>query len=484
MPHDELPLLPLLLDRVPPGLVQALGQEGIPFVHCAANPLAGRFVLFDSRLGPVPSLAPGQTALDIDRLRPAGKDDPLELLLDEQAARHDWKIDGLTVTEEIARVDHRAVRQRLLRDLRREIEQAGGVWLCVSAFPFPYRSALNFRIDYDEYEANDVAATLEAIAGNEDATSHFVCGSQYQSQGATLARLRGLDVGSHGYRHHTYLTEAENLENIRRGIDVLRQHGIEPSGFVAPHGRFHRPLLAAMEQLEISHSSEFALAYDDLPFFPQQSRVLQIPIHPVCLGIFLDAVEGEGPKRAAAASQAARTAIEYFEQVVRSKYRAGEPVFVYGHPTGRLGCYPQLLQTVFQAAANCAALWKTTLTGFAQWWRRRAEIRLTVVRQKDQFIVTADGQPDNYRVAVEYWRGAHVARMPLDAGTLRFWPSALAYENHSPATHIRPVRSDRPEGLRGRIRRLIDWEKVTPVEEIPGDNWRNLAKRTLRRLRH
>ena len=41
---------------------------------------------------------------------------------------------------------------------------------------------------------------------------------------------------------------------------------------------------------------------------------------------------------------------------------------------------------------------------------------------------------------------------------------------------------DRPEGLRSRIRRLLDWERVTPVEEIGTGTWRNWAKRTLRQL--
>ena len=49
-------------------------------------------------------------------------------------------------------------------------------------------------------------------------------------------------------------------------------------------------LKAALEKLQVGHSSEFGLAYDDLPFWPRQSSVLQVPVHPVSLGIFLNAV--------------------------------------------------------------------------------------------------------------------------------------------------------------------------------------------------
>ncbi len=243
-----------------------------------------------------------------------------------------------------------------------------------------------------------------------------------------------------------------------------------------------------MEALRISHSSEFGLAYDDLPFFPRggdncadESSVLQIPIHPVSLGIFLEAVQGEGARRASTTQQAVRAAIDYFRQTAREKYHAGEPVFFYGHPTGRLGRYPQVLHAVFDTADAFGAIWKTTLSRFAAWWRLRGKVRLTVIRRGEIFTVTSSGRPAGYRVAVEYWRGRHVARMPLDGRVLQFSPSALAYESRAPRGGVRPVRIDRPEGLRGRLRRMIDWERVTPLEEIPGGGWRNWAKRTLRR---
>lgn len=483
MADNLLPLLPLILDNVPPGLVQVLAQQGVPFRHHRSTAAKGRLVLFDSRRGPCRPLDYGQVAVDVHRLRSGWDRDPFEELLDERSGRHQWEIAGLKVTEEIARVDRRALRGRILEQLRLEIERAGGVWLCVAAFPFPYRSALNFRIDYDQYDPGDFDATLRTLEGNERATSHFVNAAAYLPHDDALGRLRGLDVGSHGYRHHTYLTEEENLTNVSRGIETLRALRIEPSGFAAPHGRFNRGLLAALERLGVGHSSEFGLAYDDLPFFPHNGQVLQVPIHPVSLGIFLEAVRGEGPRRAAAMQQAVRAAIDHFRETARLKYRAGEPVFFYGHPTGRLGRYPQVLRAVFDTADTFAAIWKTTLSEFAAWWRARAEVRMSVVRHQDNFVVTASRDPSEYRLGIEYWRGRHVARMPLEGRVVQFSPSALAYENRAARPDVRPVRVDRPEGLRGQIRRWIDWERETPIEEIDTTHWRNWAKRTLRRLR-
>ena len=487
MANERLPLLPLILNDVPQGLRQALAQEGIPTAERRPGPPGGRFLLFDSRFGKREPPAAGQIGIDVNRLRQGFREDPFEALVDERSARFAWKIGGLALDEEIARVDKRAVRRRLLEKLRVRIEKAGGIWLRVSAFPFPYRSALSFRIDYDEYDPADFDATLAAIAGNEGATSHFVGGAAYEGARDALARLQGLDVGSHGYRHHTYRTAEENLKNIGRGIEVLRAAGIEPSGFAAPHGRFHRRLLLALETLGVTHSSEFGLVYDELPLFISAANLLQIPVHPVCLGLFLEAAKRECERASqpadALAGAAVDQAIGHFDQVIRSRYHSGEPIFLYGHPTGRLGRHPQVLRRVFDAASGCGALWKTTLSEMNRWWRARARVRLTVTRHEGQYVLVVHRTAPGYRLGIEYCRARHVALMPLERHVVRFSPSALAYETRGEPPSVRPVRVDRPQGLRGRIRRLIDWERVTPIEEISGGDWRNWAKRSLRRFR-
>ena len=486
MNDSRPPLLPLVLAEVPEGLRVALAQEGIPFVPLRPGAARGRFLLLDGRKRPCPLPAEGQVAVDVGRLCDGPDRDPFEALLDEQSRRFQWQMAGLELVEEIARVDKRAVRRRVLGRLRATIEQAGGIWLRVSPFPFPYRSAFNFRIDYDQHHARDFAATLDAVAGNEQATSHFVVGSAYQGAGEALARLRGLDVGSHGFWHHTYRNEDENLHNVGRGIEVLAAAGLGPRGFAAPHGRFNRGLLAALETLGVPYSSEFGLAYDELPFFPDGSDVLQVPVHPISLGLFLDALRRQCRDRVARIPELAEAAVDgavrYFGELAAARYRSGEPVFLYGHPTGRLGRYPRLLGQVFQTISQFGGIWRTTMTEFAAWWRLRSQVRLTVRQAGADYVVSTQHKPAGYRVGIEYWRGEHVALMPLDRLRVRFSPGALAFQNRAATPGFHPVRIDRPEGLRGRIRRVLDWERVTPVEEIGTGTWRNWAKRTLRQL--
>ena len=474
----SLPLLPLILDGVPQGLRQAIAQEGVPCRDRRQGRSEGRFVLFDSRTNHRFHLGPGQVAIDVGRLHGPGVDDPFRALADERAALHQWQVGGLSIREEIAAVDKRAVRRSVLDALRFQIEEQGGVWIRLAAFPFPYRNAFNFRLDYDHYDPDDFSSTLEAIAGCESSTSHYVNGAAFASSGDALTRLRGLDVGSHGFWHHTYRTVEENLRNVGRGIEALRSARIEPSGFVAPHGRFNRTLLIALETLGVTHSSEFGLAYDELPFTVGSGAVLQIPIHPVCLELFLEAVAASSPT----GDDAVRWAIDYYRKLIRLRCQAGEPIFLYGHPTGRRGRQTDVLRAILESVSSSSAIWRTTLSRFHAWWRARASVQFSVTRQGERLAVVVTRSAPDWRLAIEYLQGPRTAVMPLEAETVSFVPDALAYEKRETSRGIQPTRIHRAEGLRGRVRRWIDWELVTPVNQIGTGNWQNWTKRTLRRL--
>ncbi|HWB13261.1 MAG TPA: DUF2334 domain-containing protein [Pirellulales bacterium] len=472
--------LPLLLADVPPSLRCALEREGVPFAE-AHSGRAGRFVLFDSRRR-APALDRDQVAIDVDHLRRGRTHDPFQALADERAACFEWHVGRLAVRETVARVDQAAVRKRLLSDLRTLVESAGGVWMRLSAYPHPYRTAFNFRLDHDQYDAHDFQATLSAIEGHEHAISHYVCAATHARHGDALARLRGAHVGSHGWWHHTYREQSDNATNIRRGIDCLRACGLNPTGFAAPHGRFHRNLLAALEELAVTHSSEFGLAYDDLPFFPSQSNVLQIPIHPICLGICLDAAR-RIPCRPISDAEAAESTLEHWQTVASEKHRAGEPIFFYGHPDGRVGQFPHVLRELLETVSQLPGTWCTTLAAFEDWWRARSGVRLEVVRRDDQVQVTARGLPSGYRCALECHRGQEMAIVELENQRMSFSDAALSWQRQRPLRPIRAAGLRHPMGVRAGIKWYLDWEKVTPIDQIDAQSWRGWAKRTLRRMR-
>ncbi len=484
MQEARPPLLPLILADVPRTFARMLGQEGIPFEYAGEGAAAGRFLLYDSAYSSRPRMAAvGQVPIDVRMFATGEAEDPYVALDDERTLRRHWRIGGLDISQEVARVDRASVRRRVMARLRGAIESAGGVWLRVAAYPFPYRSAFNFRINYDQYDRDDFDATLRIIDGHDEAFSHYVCAADFEQHPDVLARLRGRDVGSHGFWHHTYRDATENLRNVRRAIDALRDAGIQPAGFAAPHGRFNRGLHSALAVLGVRHSSEYGLAFDELPFFPSDLDILQIPVHPINLGLFLDAADRAFSGERSGEAVAADVASAHLTRVATAKYQAGEPIFLYGHPTARLGKYPHVLRTVLDTVWGFGAVWKTNLSEMAQWWRARAKVRLRVTRENRQIVCTIDERPQNFPIGLEYWRGDHVAPMAAEENVVRFLPEALGFQNRKTLPLPQPVRVDRSEGLRGSLLRYLDWERVTPVEEINATRWRGWVKRTLRRLR-
>lgn len=479
----RLPLVPLVLGDVAPSLVRALGQEGIVCRAFRRGAMQGRFVLYDSRRTRRWDVGHGQVAIDVAPLADGCEEDPFAALDDEQSRAARWMLGSLSVEERVARVDKRGVRRRLMGGLRAMIEAAGGVWLRVAAFPYPYRSAFNFRIDHDAFDEADFGATLDALAGWEDATTHFVCAATHAGEREALARLDGLDVGSHGYWHHTYAGAAENAANIIRGIEALRGAGLEPVGFAAPHGRYVPGLAETLVALGVRYSSEFGLAYDELPFHLADGRLIQVPIHPVCLGICLEAAVKSRGNRAEAGALAATLTVEHFAQVARSKYAGGEPLMFYGHPDGRLGRHPQVLRRLLAVVDGFTGVWRTSMTSLAAWWQARSEVRLRVFEQDGGYEIVVDRRPAGYRLGVECLRGDAVGALAVDGAVTRFAIGGLALEHRATEELAGPVRVDRAGGVREALARVLDWERVTPIDQIDVTHWRGWAKRMLRRLK-
>lgn len=473
-----------MLDEVPETLARILAQEGVPALPQSDDEVIGQFVLWDSARKPGPHLHPGQVGIDVAGLR-RGPQDPFRLLNTERSNVHGWRCGSLLLEETVSVVDRRAIRRFLIAQLRRKVEEAGGVWLRLSCYPYPYRTAFNFRIDYDDYDEEDFATTLALVERQPDRFTHFVCSSAYENHAEAVDRLRGCDVQPHGHWHHTYRNKNENLANIRRSIDWLEGLGFSARGFAAPHGRFHRGLLAALDELQVGYSSEFALAYDDLPFFPQKSTVLQVPVHPICLGLFLDAAEkSRGTGSAVSRATAVDMATAYFENVIRRKYAAGDPIFLYGHPTGRLGTYPEVLAAVLQRVSGLADVWYTTLTEFAGWWRSRQDVVAQLHRRGRVFTLFVDRQSLPLPLGVEFCRGSQVALFQSTGPLVRFVEEELDFEVRRSSKLPQAHRIDRPESVREIIKRQIDWETVTPSAEIKDRTWRGWTKWLLRQLRN
>ena len=133
--------------------------------------------------------------------------------------------------------------------LRQQVLAGGGIWIRLAPFPYPFRSAFNFRVDLDEPVPEDYhrfALTRNLLA---DCCTHFVSTHAYENEGEVLSDLRRHDTQSHGHFHYVYRDPEANFRNLERADRVLRDAGFAPAGFAAPHGRWNPGLDDAVEWL-------------------------------------------------------------------------------------------------------------------------------------------------------------------------------------------------------------------------------------------
>jgi len=480
--------LPLLLWKVPPGLELILAQEGVAFETVDdAHPFSfrgGRFVLYDGRA--VASsylrslLRPDHVAIDIDILRRGEPVDPFEALIDNKAARGSWAIGPWTLCERVARFPKAWIRRRLIGKLREAVTRAGGIWIGLASFPHPYRSAFSFRADLDEPAPADYHRFAAARAPLDGCCTHFVSTNAYTYHESVLADLRQHDTQSHGHFHHVYSEPEANRANLERAHRILWSSGFEPVGFAAPHGRWCQSLDDQLEDLGYLYSSDFQIGHDDLPFYPWKgdrfTRILQIPVHPVCEGLFLEAgLDDPG------------IIADYLGGVVRAKLDAGELAVVYGHPERRLARMPEVLTALARVIDSQPLVWRANFSELARWWRWRGERRYMVMPREDHRLeILFDEWDTEYDLAVEIHRGRFRCSLPVTGPRMSLGLAGLVYQRGDRSEgSLDPPTIDRGNlSLKQAMRTALDWETVTPLNEIPRSSISNRLKRGLRRWKH
>jgi peptidoglycan/xylan/chitin deacetylase (PgdA/CDA1 family) len=384
----------------------------------------------------------------------------------------------MIVHERISRIDQGLLREQLLQALRNLVDRHGGTWVRLARYPYPYRSAFNFRADLDEPYPRDFRRFAHDSQAIADCTTLFVSTRAYGRDMAILRELADYDAQSHGHDHVVYRDEEMNLRNLRQAHDILDAHGLTPTAFAAPEGRWNEGLDRVIESFGYEYSSDFQLSFDDLPFFPWRdgrfSRVLQVPIHPICEGLFLDAGALDLGEFSG-----------YLRRTARAKIDAGEPVFLYGHPERRLGRHPKPLDALIQEVAREPLLWRVTLTAFARWWRWRS-LRKWSLRARGPGLLEVQFEDGDaaYPLALEVLRGEHVASIPIRTARTTFRSDQLAFEKRRPPSdRLQVVRTVPDGGFKQVVKQMLDWETVTPIEELPSRTLRDQLKRKLRRWR-
>jgi hypothetical protein len=144
---------------------------------------------------------------------------------------------------------------------------------------------------------------------------------------------------------------------------MLKGMGIECRGFASPFGKWNQGLAMALERTGYLYSSEFREGRNVFPFYPmaggKKAGVLQVPVHPISLGNLLES------------GYSVQESMDYFDRAIDLLYSEQVPIFLYGHPAGRIGKYPKVLDGIFKKVKKLDGIWFTNLTEYAEFWKKK-----------------------------------------------------------------------------------------------------------------
>ncbi|MCE7934077.1 MAG: hypothetical protein DYG96_05735 [Chlorobi bacterium CHB2] len=300
---------------------------------------------------------------------------------------------------------------------RRGIHRQLALLHALRSLPFPTRwrfpgnapTIFCYRIDSDHGTRQQIEQLHHLSQRYHVPITWFLHTEAHEGWIERFAEFEGDEIGVHCHRHRTFRGYRKNVENIRRAIALLGQQGISPRGFAAPNGFWNPGLADAVADCGFLYSSEFSLAYDDLPFHPwhdwrkEFGGVLQVPIHPVSPGNFrrVGATPGQ--------------MIQHYQQALASKVDSGEPIIFYDHPTHQQwGVTEAVFTEVCQRKIPAI-----TMGSYAEWWIQRSKARVEASIENGVLSVQTHNGPKDLMLNLEHnlenrTLVAATATLPLD----------------------------------------------------------------------
>uniref|UniRef100_A0A7C6EDN0 NodB homology domain-containing protein n=1 Tax=candidate division WOR-3 bacterium TaxID=2052148 RepID=A0A7C6EDN0_UNCW3 len=291
--------------------------------------------------------------------------------------------------EQVACVSRGELRRLVVNCLRQLLFEQGCYYVHLWYYPNRFNTCFTFRVDTDFSPFPEIGSVLKLAEENKLSFTWFI---NTRAQAKDLAKFSswqrsGQDIQLHCFQHNVFPDYARNYANLSRGKDALWAVGIKPIGFAGPFGEWNENLASGLEALDFKYSSEFGLGYDDLPFYPvvkgKKSNVLQIPIHPICVGRLLQAGFNFNE------------IFLYFKHYINSHYAMREPIMIYDHPH-RINQMLQLFDTLFKWIKSMKDIWLTNFTQFMEWWKQRESVNYDTIIQNGQIEISTKDEDKTF----------------------------------------------------------------------------------------
>jgi len=327
-----------------------------------------------------------------------------------------WKrfegVNGKNPIENVSFINKAGIREKVICEVKKELFRQNLPYIHLSHCPAGYRNISIFRIDCDKADRDSFFKLAGLSLRHNFKFTWFV---DVKSQEGYLNEITaimsdGHDVQLHCYDHETYKNYKANLNNIKKGKDLLERAGIPVVGFASPFGKWNSSLNRVLEELSIEYSSEFSAGYDDMPFFmplvTRMSHVLQIPVHPVCIGSLRNA------------GFTVEEMMSYFDRIIGLKYQRNSPLIFYGHPLNEIDKYPEVLGFVLDKLNSFKDVWHTTMTEYSRWWKHRLNSEYRVEFGDDSISVITQNTDKTISMHIENSDSSET-EIPLIAGKYR-----------------------------------------------------------------
>ena len=253
-------------------------------------------------------------------------------------------------------------------------------------FPDSESTIFTMRIDSDKGSQDQIEQIYQLSEEHSIPTTWFLDVKSHESWLPYFKKFKQQEIGVHCYEHVMYTSPVLNKENFERALSRLQKNGHSPVGITAQTGEWNKSYAEVIESLGFQYSSEFSYDYDDLPSFPFHdqnfSPVLQLPVHPICIGTMLRARMDENEM------------IRYYTAFIDGNILLNEPICLYHHPTHE---HNGVFEEVFRYI-NQRKIKKLSYSQYANWWKQRNS-NLGTVRVTDDSIEPSPTRTDvHYRV--------------------------------------------------------------------------------------
>jgi peptidoglycan/xylan/chitin deacetylase (PgdA/CDA1 family) len=255
-------------------------------------------------------------------------------------------------------------------------------------FPGDSRNVFLFRVDTDFGSQDQVNRLYKTIREDGIKGTWFIETQSSENWINKYSSFEEQELALHCYRHRIINNYKKDYENFKKGIEILNRVAIFPNGIAAPFGEWNNTFNRVVEDLGFEYSSEFSYSYDNFPHpvvnNNRQSKVLQIPIHPVSFG------------RLSRAGYDDNEMYEYFINVINQKMALCEPVIIYTHPLEeRYDVHKRIFNFV-----NEMNLYKITFIEYSRWWKKRSEVKYKALFENNKLKIESGINDESFRLRV------------------------------------------------------------------------------------